>query len=34
MVSLMVRTGIAVSVWEAEGPEVIETALDLLTRKE
>ena len=27
-------TGIPVSTWEAEGAEVIETALDLLTRKE
>lgn len=34
MVSLMLRTGIAVSVWEAEGVEVIETAIDLLTSKE
>lgn len=34
MVSLMLRTGIPVSVWESEGPEVIETAIDLLTRKE
>jgi hypothetical protein len=34
MVSLMVRTGIPVSVWEAEGPEVIETAIALLTRKD
>jgi hypothetical protein len=34
MVRLMLRTGIPVSVWEAEGPEVIETAIDLLTRKE
>lgn len=34
MVSLMLRTGIPVSAWEAEGPEVIETAIELLTRKE
>jgi hypothetical protein len=34
MVSLMLRTGIPISTWEAEGPEVIETALDLLTRKD
>lgn len=32
MVSLMVRTGIPVSVWEQEGPEVIETAIQLLTK--
>jgi hypothetical protein len=30
MVGLMIRTGIAVSTWEQEGPEVIETAIDLL----
>lgn len=34
MVSLMLRTGIPIAVWEAEGPEVIETAIELLTRKE
>lgn len=34
MVALMLRSGIPVSVWEAEGPEVIETAIELLTRKE
>ena len=33
MVSLALRTGIPVSMWEAEGSEVIETALRLLTRK-
>jgi hypothetical protein len=32
MVSLMLRTGIPVSTWEAEGPLVIETALALLTK--
>lgn len=31
MVSLMLRTGIPVSTWETEGPEVIETAIDILT---
>lgn len=30
MVQLMLRTGIPISVWEAEGPEAIETAIDLL----
>ncbi len=30
MVALAIRTGIPVSVWEAEGPDVVETALDLL----
>jgi hypothetical protein len=30
MVGLMLRTGIAVSVWEQEGSTVIETALDIL----
>jgi len=30
MVSLMLRTGIPISVWEEEGPQVVETALDLL----
>jgi hypothetical protein len=34
MVSLMLRTGIPVSVWESEGPAAIETALELLTREE
>lgn len=34
MVSLMLRTGIPMSTWEAEGPEAIETAIELLTRKE
>jgi hypothetical protein len=33
MVALMVRTGIPISVWEAEGPEVIETAVQLLTEQ-
>ena len=33
MTSLMLRTGIPISVWEQEGPEAIETALRLLTRK-
>lgn len=33
MVSLMIRTGIPVSVWEREGPEVTETALDILTER-
>jgi hypothetical protein len=32
MVSLMIRTGIPISVWEAEGDEVILTAIDLLTQ--
>ena len=31
MTSLMLRTGIPISTWENEGPEVIETALRLLT---
>lgn len=31
MVQLMLRTGIPISVWENEGPEVIETAIDILT---
>jgi hypothetical protein len=31
MVSLMLRTGIPVSTWETEGPDVIFTAVDLLT---
>lgn len=31
MVALAIRSGIPVSVWEAEGPDVVETALDLLT---
>ena len=34
MVSLMLRTGIPISVWEDEGPEVIETAIALLTKEE
>ena len=34
MVSLMLRTGIPVSVWEHEGAEVIETAIQMLTAKE
>lgn len=34
MTALMLRTGIPISVWEAEGPVVIETALDLLTQKD
>lgn len=34
MVALMLRTGIPVSAWEAEGPEVIETAIAILNRKE
>lgn len=34
MVSLMIRTGIPVSTWEAEGMQVIETAIDLLTNKD
>lgn len=31
MVSLMLRTGIPVSVWEAEAPAVTSTALAMLT---
>lgn len=34
MVALAIRSGIPVSVWEREGPVVVETALDILTRKE
>lgn len=34
MVALSIRSGIPVSVWEQEDPAVVETALDLLTRKE
>lgn len=34
MVALAIRSGIPVSVWEREDPVVIETALDILTRKE
>lgn len=34
MVSLMLRTGIPVSTWEAEGPEIIATALELLTDRD
>jgi hypothetical protein len=34
MVALMLRTGIPVSTWEAEGPEVIETAISMLSRKD
>jgi hypothetical protein len=34
MVSLMLRTGIPISTWEAEGLEVIETAISILTRTE
>lgn len=30
----MVRTGVPVSTWEAEGEDVILTAIDLLNRKE
>jgi hypothetical protein len=33
MVALMIRTGIPVSVWEAEGPDVVGTALDLLAQE-
>ena len=31
MVALAIRSGIPVSVWEEEEPEVLETALDLIT---
>lgn len=31
MVQLMLRTGISIREWERLGPEVIETAIDLLT---
>lgn len=31
MVALAIRSGIPVSVWEAEGPVVVETALDILS---
>jgi len=34
MVALAIRSGIPVSVWEREDPAVVETALDILTRKE
>jgi hypothetical protein len=33
MVALMIRTGIPLSTWESEGPQVIETALDLLAEQ-
>lgn len=34
MVGLALRTGIPVRAWEREDPIVIETALDLLSRRE
>lgn len=34
MTALAIRSGIPVSVWEREDPTVVETALDIITRKE